>query len=151
MALGIENNSRGRFAINLVNTWNRPELEKAGIDFAEHDQRYAYGPEWISIVSRAIQKQNTDPKVVMMQTMQKTPPIGGNGRTATGLIGSYDEVASRIIDFGSTGIELFMLRFQPFEAEMARLAEEIIPRVRQTEANESAGWSRSQKRRGGPI
>jgi len=33
LALGIENISRGRFAINLVNAWNRPELEKAGIGF----------------------------------------------------------------------------------------------------------------------
>ena len=46
----IENISRGRFAINLVNAWNRPELEKAGIGFAEHDERYAYGREWISVV-----------------------------------------------------------------------------------------------------
>jgi alkanesulfonate monooxygenase len=50
MALQIENISRGRFAINLVNAWNRPELEKAGIGFAEHDERYAYGREWISVV-----------------------------------------------------------------------------------------------------
>src|ERR1700692_1623079 len=54
MALQIENISRGRFAINLVNAWNRPELEKAGIGFAEHDDRYAYGKEWISVVSRLI-------------------------------------------------------------------------------------------------
>ena len=47
LALGIENISRGRFAINLVNAWNRPELDKAGIGFAEHDARYAYGREWI--------------------------------------------------------------------------------------------------------
>ena len=37
LALGIENISRGRFAINLVNAWNRPEFEKAGIGFPEHD------------------------------------------------------------------------------------------------------------------
>jgi alkanesulfonate monooxygenase len=247
MALGIEHISRGRFAINLVNAWNRPELEKAGIGFADHDERYAYGVEWISVVSRllqgerlthrgryfdvrdyalrpadpyrarpciyvggeseparelvarhgdvwfingqpladvraliedvasrpraggeqlrfglsafvvvrasrseaetaherllqlaaldapmkAIQKQNTDPKVVMMQTMQKTRRVGSNGGTAAGLVGSYDEVADRIIDFHATGIELFMLQFQPFEAEMRRFAEEVIPRVRQ--------------------
>jgi alkanesulfonate monooxygenase len=247
MALGIEHISRGRFAINLVNAWNRPELEKAGIGFPDHDERYAYGVEWISVVSRllqgerlthrgryfdvrdyalrpadpyrarpciyvggeseparelvarhgdvwfingqpladvkaliedvasrsraggeqlrfglsafvvvrasrseaetaherllqlaaldapmkAIQKQNTDPKVVMMQTMQKTRRVGSNGGTAAGLVGSYDEVADRIIDFHATGIELFMLQFQPFEAEMRRFAEEVIPRVRQ--------------------
>src|SRR5258708_19567768 len=55
MALGIENISRGRFALNLVNAWNRPELEQAGIGFAEHDDRYAYGREWISVVSRLMQ------------------------------------------------------------------------------------------------
>ena len=50
MALQIEHISRGRFAINLVNAWNRPELEKAGIGFPEHDARYDYGREWISVV-----------------------------------------------------------------------------------------------------
>lgn len=55
LALGIENISRGRFAINLVNAWNRPELDKAGIGFAEHDARYAYGREWIAVVSRLMQ------------------------------------------------------------------------------------------------
>lgn len=253
MALGIENISRGRFAINLVNAWNRPELEKAGIGFAEHDARYGYGREWITVVSRlmqgerltykgehfdvrdyalrpadlyrqrpliyvggeseparalvadhgdvwfingqpladvagliadvaarprlaaplrfglsafvvarrtneeaqaayrrlldlaakdapmrAIQKQNTDPKVVMMQTMQKSARIGSNGGTAAGLVGSYDEVASRILGFHSAGIELFMLQFQPFEAEMERFAKEIIPRVRQVQSASGA-------------
>jgi alkanesulfonate monooxygenase len=254
LALGIENISRGRFAINLVNAWNRPELEKAGIGFPEHDARYAYGREWISVVSRlmagerlnhsgdhfnvsdyalrptslyrkrpaiyvggeseparelvaahgdvwfingqplddvagliadvaarprgsapplrfglsafviaretreqaqaayqrlldlaardapmkAIQKQNTDPKVVMMQTMQKTARVGSNGGTAAGLVGSYDEIAARIEAFHAAGIELFMLQFQPFEAEMQRFAHEIIPRVR---ARQSTGLS----------
>src|SRR3984885_11381759 len=46
MALGIENISRGRLAINLVNGGNRPELKKAGIGFPGHDARYAYGQEW---------------------------------------------------------------------------------------------------------
>jgi len=245
MALQIENISRGRFAINLVNAWNRPELEKAGIGFAEHDDRYAYGAEWISLVSRliggervthkgenfdvrdyalrpgdlyrrrpaiyvggeseparqlvaahgdvwfingqplpdvagliadvgsrprngrplrfglsafviarptddeadlahqrlltlaardapmrAVQRANTDPKVVMMQTMQKSPRVGSNGGTAAGLVGSYDTVARRIHAFHAAGIELFMLQFQPLEAEMRRFAEEVLPRVR---------------------
>ena len=50
MALQIEHISHGRFAINLVNAWNRAEIEKAGIPFAEHDERYAYGREWMSVV-----------------------------------------------------------------------------------------------------
>lgn len=258
MALQIENISGGRFGINLVNAWNKPELEKAGIGFADHDDRYAYGREWISVVSRLvsgerlthkgehfdvrdyalrpkdlyrarpaiyvggesapardlvaehgdvwfingqpladvsaliadvaarprigpplrfglsafvvaretdseaevahqrllalaakdapmreIQKANTDPKVVMMQTMQKSPRVGSNGGTAAGLVGSYDTVAARIREFYDVGIELFMLQFQPFEAEMQRFAEEIMPRVRSGHNINSASRSRS--------
>jgi alkanesulfonate monooxygenase len=245
MALQIEHIACGRFAINLVNAWNMPELEKAGIPFAPHDERYAYGHEWISIVEplmrgetttfrgkyfningytlrpadpyrarpkiyvggeseparglvadrgdvwfingqpledvraliadvaarprkgkplefglsafiiareteaeaeaalhrlselarldapiRAVQRANTDPYSVMAQTMSKTPRIGSNGGTAAGLVGSYDQVASRIRAFGDVGVELFMLQFQPFEAEMRRFAAEVMPRVR---------------------
>ncbi len=49
MASQIEEISRGRFAINLVNAWYKPEFERAGIPFTEHDSRYAYGREWIEI------------------------------------------------------------------------------------------------------
>jgi alkanesulfonate monooxygenase len=52
MALGIEDISQGRFAINVVNAWFKPELERSGIGFPEHDDRYAYGREWLDIVRR---------------------------------------------------------------------------------------------------
>jgi alkanesulfonate monooxygenase len=249
MALGIEHISGGRFAINLVNAWNRPELEKAGIGFAEHDERYTYGREWLSVVEplmrgetlnhagvnftvddyvlrptdpyrarpriyiggeseparalaadmgdvwfingqpiedvaalisdvarrprqgtmrgtplrfglsafaiarateaeaqahlthlfdlasrdaeiRTVQHANTDPKSVMAATMRRTPRVGSNGGTAAGLVGSYDQVAERIVAFNRAGIETFMLQYQPFEAEMRRFAAEVMPRVR---------------------
>ncbi|GCC46964.1 hypothetical protein chiPu_0031210, partial [Chiloscyllium punctatum] len=88
---------------------------------------------------KAIQKQNTDPKVVMMQTMQKSARVGSNGGTAAGLVGSYEEVATRIKAFHAAGIELFMLQFQPFEAEMERFAREVIPRVREWAPVATAG------------
>jgi len=249
MALQIEEISGGRFGINLVNAWFKPELEKAGIGFAEHDDRYGYGREWITIVrdlvsgrrvdfegrhfridgyelwpkdrhrerpriyiggesdparalvadrgdvwfingqplqevSRLIadvaarprqgppvrfglsafviaretdaQAQahlayawslaerdkpvlaslfgNADPKAVMFQTFAKHPHIGTNGGTAAGLVGSYDAVAARIRAFHDLGIETFMLQFQPFEPEMRRFAEHVIPRVRRLQA-----------------
>lgn len=253
MALQIEEISGGRFALNLVNAWNRPELAKAGIGFAEHDERYAYGHEWISVVSallrgerttfkgrhfdvedyllrpasayrerpriyvggeseparalvadkgdvwfingqplddvkhlitdvaarhregaalrfglsafviaretdaqaqdhldhlfelaakdaplRAIVKQNSDPKTVMHQTFSKSARVGTNGGTAAGLVGSYATVAERIVEFHRAGIELFMLQFQPFETDMRRFAEEVIPRVRELAAAREA-------------
>jgi alkanesulfonate monooxygenase len=33
-----------------VNAWNSAELEQAGIPFPEHDARYAFGAEWLSVV-----------------------------------------------------------------------------------------------------
>jgi alkanesulfonate monooxygenase len=248
-ALQIEDISGGRFAINLVNAWYKPELQRAGITFAEHDERYAYGREWITIVRELISGRrtsfdgkyfhvddyelnphdrfrerptiyvggesdparalvadkadvwfingqpleevrrliadvsarprpdvpvrfglsafviareteeeaaqvlsyfwdlaaldkpeleklfaNADEKAVMFQTFQKYPGIGTNGGTAAGLVGTYDQVAERIREFNELGIETFMLQFQPFEAEMRRFAEEVIPRVRRLSA-----------------
>ncbi|CAD6542817.1 FMNH(2)-dependent dimethylsulfone monooxygenase [Paraburkholderia hiiakae] len=247
MAQQIEHISGGRFAINLVNAWNRPELERAGIAFPEHDDRYAYGREWITVVDallrgqnvshhgerfhiddyrllpadpfrarpriyvggeseparelvaahgdvwfingqplddvagligdvsartrpdghaplrfglsafviarethaqaeahldrlftlaerdkplRERQKANIDPNVEMFKTFARSPRVGSNGGTAAGLVGDYDTVARRIAEFHRAGIELFMLQFQPFEHDMRRFAQEIVPRVR---------------------
>ncbi|MFT4035781.1 MAG: LLM class flavin-dependent oxidoreductase [Patulibacter sp.] len=246
-ALQIEEISQGRFAINVVNAWYKPEIEPAGIAFPDHDERYVYGQEWLHVVSGLINGHevtfkgryfevsgyqlkpasksrdrpqiyvggesdpakdlvansadvwfingqphheidrligdvqgrarpagaspvrfglaafviaretdeeaeaalayawelaardqpalahvygNADPKAVMFQTFEKYPHIGTNGGTAAGLVGSYDRVAERIKAFHAQGIELFMLQFQPFEAEMERFARETIPRVR---------------------
>jgi alkanesulfonate monooxygenase len=54
LALGIEDISHGRFAINLINGWSKPELVNSGIGFPEHDERYAYGREWLTIVKKLI-------------------------------------------------------------------------------------------------
>lgn len=72
---------------------------------------------------------NADPKAVMFHTFERYPHIGTNGGTAAGLVGSYDQVAQRILEFGDLGIELFMLQFQPAETEMARFARHVLPRV----------------------
>jgi alkanesulfonate monooxygenase len=50
MAMQIETICHGRFAINLVNAWNRKEIVNAGMTFREHDERYAYGAEWLKVV-----------------------------------------------------------------------------------------------------
>jgi alkanesulfonate monooxygenase len=243
MALGIEDISGGRLAINLVNAWYRPELEDAGIPFDDHDERYDYGREWIQIVralisgervnfsgkyfqvkdyalrpvsrfrrrpliyvggeseparnlaadfgdfffsnghplaqvtenirdvahrprasaplrfamsafviTRATQEEaeaahhelslvhakrdiskmlaHVDPKAVMFQSFRKYPHIGSNGGTAAGLVGNYDLVAERIMEFHAVGVDTFVLQFQPFREEQRRFADEIIPRVR---------------------
>ena len=104
MALGIENISRGRFALNLVNAWNRPELEKAGIGFAEHDERYGYGREWISVVSRLMQGERLTYKgkhfdvrdyVLRPTSLHRSRPtiyVGGESEPARALVADHGDV-----------------------------------------------------------
>ena len=79
-----------------------------------------------------------DKNVVMMESAQRRPHIGTNGGTSAGLVGSYDTVARRIVEFTEAGVETFMLQFQPFEVEMRRFAKEVIPRVRSLRGGSAA-------------
>lgn len=58
-ALGIEEISGGRFSINVVNGWFRPEAERSGLPFYEHDERYAYGAEWLAATTSLLEGRNT--------------------------------------------------------------------------------------------
>jgi alkanesulfonate monooxygenase len=72
----------------------------------------------------------TDPKTQMYKVLSGTKRIGSNGGTLAGLVGSYEQVAERIAAFHEAGIELFMLQFQPIDAELDRFADKIIPQFR---------------------
>lgn len=248
-AQGIEEISAGRFAVNVVNAWWIPDLERSGIGMLEHGERYVYGTEWLHVLRRLLAGErttfdgkyfhidefelhpvgthrprpriylggessqardlaaaeadvlflngqsaeearaliedvrgrpragldplrfgmaafvvtaptareaaesmqyhwelqrldqgrtddvtatfgrDTDPASPMWQRLGALPHVGPNGGTAAGLVGDYDTVAQRIVDWYGEGIETFMLAFQPFEAEMERFAAEIAPRV----------------------
>jgi alkanesulfonate monooxygenase SsuD/methylene tetrahydromethanopterin reductase-like flavin-dependent oxidoreductase (luciferase family) len=49
-ATTVDHISNGRFALNIVCGWFRPELEMFGAPLMEHDMRYEYAAEWIEIV-----------------------------------------------------------------------------------------------------
>lgn len=42
--------AQGRFGLNVVCGWNQSEFDMFGQDQAEHDERYAYGQEWLDVV-----------------------------------------------------------------------------------------------------
>ena len=56
-------------------------------------------------------------RVIVLSAVAGEPRLGTNGGTRAGLVGSHDQVADRIAAFAEAGIELFMLQFQPLEAE----------------------------------
>jgi alkanesulfonate monooxygenase len=69
----------------------------------------------------------TDPNTQMYKVLAGTSRVGSNGGTLAGLFGSYGQVIERIEAFTAAGIDLFMLQFQPLDAELDRFADKIIP------------------------
>jgi alkanesulfonate monooxygenase len=72
----------------------------------------------------------TDPKTQMYKVLSGASRVGSNGGTLAGLVGSYEQVIERIENFHDAGIELFMLQFQPLDAELDRFAGNVIPHFR---------------------
>lgn len=95
---------------------------------AEQDRLQAL----IDAESRPESAAGTDPKTAMYRVLAGTRRIGSNGGTLAGLVGSYRQVIERITAFHDAGIELFMLQFQPIEAELDRFAEHVIAPMRGT-------------------
>jgi len=52
MATTIDHIAGGRFGLNLVMGWFTPEMELFGRKQLEHDERYAYGQEWLDFVEQ---------------------------------------------------------------------------------------------------
>lgn len=52
----------------------------------------------------------------------------------TGLIGTYDDIAGRIIEYKKQGVNLLLTAYLHFQEELTVFGEEIIPRVRALEA-----------------
>lgn len=97
---------------------------------AEAQAELAYLQSLADAQSRPEISGGTDPKTQMYKVLSGVKRIGSNGGTLAGLVGSYDQVTERIRAFHDAGVELFMLQFQPIEAELDRFAQTIIPRFR---------------------
>ena len=51
-AATIDHVTGGRFALNIVTGWNRPEIEMFGSPLMEHDERYDCAVEWLDILKQ---------------------------------------------------------------------------------------------------
>lgn len=51
-AATIDHIAGGRFALNIVGGWNKPEFDMFGLVLSEHDDRYAYLEEWLALVRK---------------------------------------------------------------------------------------------------
>ena len=48
----VDHVGRGRLGVNVVCGWNEDEFQMFGVDKHEHDDRYAQGDEWWTIIRR---------------------------------------------------------------------------------------------------
>src|SRR6266481_3047953 len=52
-AANIDNICGGRLSLNVVSSWWAEEAKKYGVQFDQHDDRYARTSEWLDIVDQA--------------------------------------------------------------------------------------------------
>ncbi len=57
-AANIDHISNGRLSLNVVSSWWKDEAEKYGVQFEQHDDRYARTEEWLSVVNGVWQKDH---------------------------------------------------------------------------------------------
>jgi FMNH2-dependent dimethyl sulfone monooxygenase len=97
-AANIDNISNGRVSLNVVSSWWAEEARKYGVQFDEHDDRYARTAEWLDIVDAAWKKDHfshtgkyysVQDLVLQPKPIFKPRPViyaGGESETAKNLI-----------------------------------------------------------------
>jgi alkanesulfonate monooxygenase len=71
-----------------------------------------------------------------------TGAVAALGVTCVCLLGSYDEVATHLVELGGLGVSQFILSGWPKWEEMVRFGREVIPRVRDLERAAASGAAR---------
>jgi len=127
MALQIEEISGGRAAINVVNAWYRPELERSGIGFADHDERYAYGTEWLTVVESLVSGRRTTfhGEYFDVEDFVLRPAPRGRERPRI-YVGGESEPAKELV---SKLADVWFINGQP-PSEVGRLVRDIAGRQR---------------------
>ena len=74
---------QGRFGINIVSGWNVEEFAMFGIPLREHDERYDYSAEWVSVLKKVHSETEPfdhDGKYFHLKNVNGKPKPWGQGR-----------------------------------------------------------------------
>jgi FMNH2-dependent dimethyl sulfone monooxygenase len=97
-AANIDHISNGRLSLNVVSSWWAEEAKKYGVQFDQHDDRYARTSEWLDIVDHAWNRDHVnyqgkyyrvDDLVLQPKPVSRPRPIiyaGGESEAAKNLI-----------------------------------------------------------------
>jgi alkanesulfonate monooxygenase SsuD/methylene tetrahydromethanopterin reductase-like flavin-dependent oxidoreductase (luciferase family) len=77
----VDHVSRGRFGVNIVCGWNQDEFDMFGVEQREHDDRYAYGAEWLAAIKAMWEREGVfdfDGQFIKLKGVEADPkPYGG--------------------------------------------------------------------------
>ncbi|HWX54144.1 MAG TPA: LLM class flavin-dependent oxidoreductase [Verrucomicrobiae bacterium] len=97
-AASIDHISGGRLSLNVVSSWWAEEARKYGVQFDQHDDRYARTSEWLDVVDRAWKEDHfsfhgkyyrVDDLVLQPKPVSRPRPViyaGGESEAAKNLI-----------------------------------------------------------------
>jgi len=100
-AANIDHISNGRLSLNVVSSWWKDEAEKYGVQFEQHDDRYARTAEWLTILDNVWKKDHysfegryykVKDNVLQPKPVQQPRPFlyaGGESEAAKGLIARH--------------------------------------------------------------
>ncbi|MDB5408594.1 MAG: luciferase-like monooxygenase [Rhodospirillales bacterium] len=78
----VDHIGQGRFGVNLVVGWNEDEFDMFGVKQREHEDRYAYGQEWIDAIKMMWSDRadfDFDGKFIKLRSARSEPkPFGGS-------------------------------------------------------------------------
>jgi FMNH2-dependent dimethyl sulfone monooxygenase len=115
----------GYAVVRATESAARREVERI-TDVRQNARGYANYQDWIN---------NTQ----LEQRVSLEDYSVSNRGLRSGLVGTPEQVAERIIEFENAGVDLLLLQFSPQYEEMERFAEEVIPLVNGVQVQALAG------------
>jgi dimethylsulfone monooxygenase len=119
----VDHVGRGRFGVNIVCGWNQDEFEMFGISPDQHDDRYARGEEWWTIV-KTLWSGNAaadfDGKFYQLRALEGSPSPFGDRRPVMMNAGA------------SPAGRMFAVRNSDLHFDYCRTPQESAPRVQET-------------------
>src|SRR5947199_359562 len=144
----IDRISGGRVTLNVVSSWWADEARQYGVEFDQHDARYARTGEWLAVVSgmwaeprfsfagKYYRVENAILEPKPLSRPRPTLYAGGESEAAKQLIARacdaylmHGDPPERIAAFERAGVDLLLLQFSPQHDEMERFAAEVMPLV----------------------
>src|SRR5882757_7460728 len=119
----VDHIGRGRFGVNIVCGWNQDEFKMFGLSPDQHDDRYARGEEWWSIVKTIWSggaPSDFDGKFYRLRVLEGSPSPFGNRRPLMMNAGA------------SPAGRMFAVRNSDLHFDYCRTPQDSAPRVHET-------------------